>query len=176
MVLIFILLQSFNFFSDDQSIDLLSKYERAVQKELKAYQNADLGKLSKVDYRLGELYSFQSEDKKKLFVLIQEVAACKLGGCSTFTEANDGLASEYFDVMVILNDELEIKKIKILDYFSDYGYEINSKRYLKKFVGKKACLFQKDQDNIDAISGATISSYALEGILGQLCFLDTMVK
>ncbi|MBT8233664.1 MAG: FMN-binding protein [Bacteroidia bacterium] len=102
-------------------------------------------------------------------ILIAEVAACNLGGCSSFENVKKDKNSEYFDLLLILNKEEEIVTIKILDYFSDYGYEITSKNYLKKYLGKQPCDFKNEIDGIDAISGATISSYALEGMISTMC-------
>ncbi len=62
-----------------------------------------------------------------------------------------------FDYLVLLNPKLEIVNIKILIYREEHGNEISSKRWLKQFFklsfNDNAIL----QDNIDGISGATIS-------------------
>ena len=62
-----------------------------------------------------------------------------------------------YDYLIILDENLKIKKSKILVYREDYGGEIASKRWLKQFIGKSSLdsfLYSKD---ISAISGATIS-------------------
>jgi len=159
-----------------QSIDppLISKYSKEVRKAIKK-------EFGLTDYQLvpesnSKLTSLKNGESLTGYLFVSEVAACHLGGCVPNYDASSelidnevSLGSEYFDVLVVLTPEKEIKKIKILNYFSDYGYEVTSKNYLKKFQGKTVCDFYSGSDEIDAISGATISSMALEGILGELC-------
>jgi Na+-translocating ferredoxin:NAD+ oxidoreductase RnfG subunit len=69
--------------------------------------------------------------------------------------------TDYFDYVVIFDNEMIIKKIKILSYREDYGGEISSKRWLKQFndLSKDdSVVYQKD---IKAISGATISARSM---------------
>ena len=61
--------------------------------------------------------------------------------------------------MVILNKDLSIKKVDILVYGS-YGGEICSKVFLKQFHGKTSQSKIKIGDDIQGISGATISCRA----------------
>ena len=75
---------------------------------------------------------------------------------------------DYFDYLVLLDKDLIILKTKILVYREDYGGEIGSKRWLKKFIGKT----QNDEltygDNIAAISGATISVQVMTNAMNNL--------
>jgi len=153
----------------------LDKYSKEVRKSIKKEFGLTDYILTK-DNTNPNLSTLRSGDDITGYVLVSEVAACHLGGCvPSFDTSADlvkkevSLGSEYFDVLVILSPEKEIRKIKILNYFSDYGYEVTSKNYLKKFQSKSVCDFSNGRDGIDAISGATISSMALEGILGELC-------
>lgn len=73
-----------------------------------------------------------------------------------------------FDYLVIFDNELIIKKIKILAYREDYGGEIGSKRWLKQFndLSKEDTLvYGKD---IKAISGATISARSMTIAINEL--------
>ena len=65
-----------------------------------------------------------------------------------------------FDYMVILNKDLSIKKVDILVYREAYGGEICSKVFLKQFHGKTSQSKIKIGDDIQGISGATISCRA----------------
>lgn len=62
-----------------------------------------------------------------------------------------------FDYVVILDASYKIIQVKVLIYREEHGDEITSKRWLKQFFG----LTPKDRavlgENIDGISGATIS-------------------
>jgi len=153
-----------------------------VEKYAKAIKKAVKKEFGLTDYRLVKDENNKSlsglivDGKLEGYILASEVAACHLGGCApsynttaAHLEKELALGSEYFDVLVLLTPEKLIKKIKILNYFSDYGYEVTSKNYLNKFQSKSVCAFASSEDGIDAISGATISSMALEGILGDLC-------
>lgn len=68
---------------------------------------------------------------------------------------------DYFDYLVLFNDNLEIISVKILNYREDYGYEISSLWWLSQFIGKKEGKLMKYDDDIDALSGATISAQSL---------------
>jgi len=151
--------------------ELYEKYEKTIHKVISKTFDAQDSNISFVEipYELGCLKKVKKNSEDIGYLFISEVAACNLGGCNSFEKIKESASSEYFDLLLILDNQKNIKQIKILDYFSDYGYEITSKRYLKKFKGKNICTFSNQNDDIDAISGATISSYALEGSLDLLC-------
>lgn len=151
------------------SPNLLDKYEKPVSKEIKKKLSLASYEFEKLDFIDGELYAIREDNKPVAYIFLSEVAACNIGGCPTYKAVEQDASSEYFDMMTILDIDSKIISIKILDYFSDYGYEITSKKYLRKFKGYKVCTISEEEDEIDAISGATISSYALEAKLGQLC-------
>lgn len=62
-----------------------------------------------------------------------------------------------FDYLVVFNEKLEVVKSKVLIYREEYGGEIGSTRWLKQFLGKTGKDRVKYNENIDVISGATIS-------------------
>ncbi len=165
---LFFILSFVTISSDFSEGPLLSKYLKKSHKVVTKHLGAEIQEIKRVEDRYAERYII-NQGAEKLELILAEVAACKLGGCATFAKVSDELASEYFDLLIILDANNKILDLKILDYFSDYGYEVNSKRYLKKFIGKSPCIFENGNDNIDAISGATISSMALEGTLSLLC-------
>ena len=68
---------------------------------------------------------------------------------------------DFFDYMIIYNLDLSIKTIQVLAYREDYGGEIASNRWLKQFIGKKSVDEMKFGDDIQGISGATISARSL---------------
>lgn len=73
-----------------------------------------------------------------------------------------------FDYVVIFDDQLIIKRIKILAYREDYGGEISSKRWLKQFDGFSKADELKYGSDIKAISGATISAKSMTGAVNDL--------
>jgi len=143
---------------------LLSQYKAKVHKKLfksfETTQNISLTSLETKETTL-ELYQVKSQFKKIGYLALREVKACSLNGCSSGDRKINNLASEYYDIAVLLDQELNISQIVVLDYFSDYGYEISSKRYLKQYQGKNLSDFSLNTPMVDGISGATISYDAL---------------
>lgn len=76
--------------------------------------------------------------------------------------------TDKFDYLVLLDKNLIILKAKVLVYREDYGGEIGSKRWLKQFIGKNQNDELKYQDNIVAISGATISVRSMTNAVNDL--------
>ena len=68
-----------------------------------------------------------------------------------------------FDYMVLLDKNNTIKLVKVLVYREDYGGEIASKRWLKRWVG-----INQRVTHIDGISGATISVNSLKHSINKL--------
>jgi len=82
-----------------------------------------------------------------------------------------------FDYAVIYDRHIRIKNVKILAYRENQGGEIGSKRWLKQFIGKKANDPIALYNDIQGISGATISCVsATEGVGEITRFLARIVK
>ena len=75
---------------------------------------------------------------------------------------------DYFDYLAIFNPDHSIRHIEILEYRSEYGYEISNKRWLSQFEGRMGCDLVYGED-IDAISGATYSASSITEDVGILC-------
>jgi hypothetical protein len=147
---------------------LFEMYDKQVQKALSKGFEAPALTLRDLDNSSEEIKAIYSEQGLEGYVMLSSVSACSLSGCSV-PASNKDQQYEYFDLLVLTDAEHVIRQLSILSYFSDYGYEITSRRYLKSFRGLNVCDFSKKMDGIDAISGATISSNALEGRLVRLC-------
>lgn len=119
-----------------------------------------------------ELESFELE----LIPVSSEVdaqTAIALDGEQLFRVAQEGTLVGYaylgqapsmkdiFDYVVLFDPDLSIKKSKVLIYRENYGRQIGSQRWLKQFIGKKSGDPLTYGDNIDAISGATISAKSM---------------
>jgi hypothetical protein len=89
---------------------------------------------------------------------------CRIGGCPA--PSNPNVQSyETFDYIVVYDAELNIKKVDIANYGGDYGYEICNPRWLSQFIGMNQGF--KLNDNIDGISGATVSAqYLIDDLNG----------
>lgn len=62
-----------------------------------------------------------------------------------------------FDIAIFYDTTFSIKSMKVLAYREDHGGEVGSKRWLKQFCGKNASDPLTLNDDIQGISGATIS-------------------
>jgi Na+-translocating ferredoxin:NAD+ oxidoreductase RnfG subunit len=76
--------------------------------------------------------------------------------------------TDQFDYLILLDNNLVVLKAKVLVYREDYGGEIGSTRWLKQFIGKTQNDELKYQDNIVAISGATISVRSMTTAVNDL--------
>ena len=76
--------------------------------------------------------------------------------------------TDHFDYLILLDKNLTILKAKVIAYREDYGGEIGSKRWLKQFMGKTHNDELKYQENIVAISGATISVRSMTNAVNDL--------
>lgn len=66
-----------------------------------------------------------------------------------------------YDYMIVYQLDLSILKVKLLVYREEYGGEIGSDRWLKQFIGKADPNKMKFGDDIQNISGATISAQSI---------------
>ena len=66
-----------------------------------------------------------------------------------------------FDYLILFEPDLKIKKAKVLIYREDYGRQIGSQRWLKKFLGRAAGEQLEYGQDVDAITGATISAKSM---------------
>jgi Na+-translocating ferredoxin:NAD+ oxidoreductase RnfG subunit len=103
----------------------------------------------------------KSTDKIINHLYIGRVNSCRAGGCSIDQELIDNETSEYFDYYILFNLDCKISKVRIYNYQASHGQEVTSKNWLKQFIGFDDKSTLKVGKNVDAISGATISVYAI---------------
>ncbi|MCB0372182.1 MAG: FMN-binding protein [Muricauda sp.] len=96
-----------------------------------------------------------------------------LGGENLFKIESDGTFLGYvyvgnapslkktFDYVVLLTPDLAVKKSKILIYREDHGRQVGSQRWLKQFIGRKSGEKLIYGEDIDGISGATVSAKSM---------------
>ena len=149
-------------------------YEKKINKELKKmWSDEEITKelITLPDsLSLGKnnhLFYLKSNDSIIGLLNINKVNACKIGGCTKPGPLSLGRYDHFF-YMTIFDVNHKILKVKVLDYQSEYGYEICGKNWLKQFIGKKGCEISYGND-IDAISGATVSGNAIVSDVQLLC-------
>ncbi|NOR87463.1 MAG: FMN-binding protein [Bacteroidales bacterium] len=107
---------------------------------------------------------------KKALMVITIANGCRIGGCDV--ELEEGDEFEQFFLYTLFNEEGELIDIKILDYQSEYGYEVTSKWWLKQFTKKWGQYFEYSK-NIDAVSGATVS---VKSMIREMNLLQEVMK
>ena len=95
------------------------------------------------------------------YLYVGRVNCCRAGGCSRTSNMSFSGHSEFFDYFIVFGNDKTVRKVKVFNYQATHGYEITSKGWLKQFIGYKADDQLEVEKNIDAISGATVSVYAI---------------
>ena len=101
-----------------------------------------------------------------VYMVITIANGCRLGGCDL--EHGKKEEFEQFFIYSLFNQQAELIEVRILDYPSEHGYEINSRWWLKQFVKKKSDERYSYAKNIDGISGATTS---IKSMIKEMNFL-----
>jgi len=73
-----------------------------------------------------------------------------------------------FTFMVFLSYDLNVLLVRVLDYNEIHGVEITNKGWLSQFIGFNPESQIQYQGNVDAISGATISSKSITVAIREL--------
>lgn len=142
---------------------------RPVLKELNSQFGKDgfklidksLNKQSKPGERFYKIET-PGEAAVKGYLHFGRVKTCRAGGCSSpENPSSNEFDSEYFDYFIVYNPDFSIETVKVYNYQASYGHEISARGWLKQFEGFAGKSSLEVGKNIDAISGATISVYAI---------------
>lgn len=144
-----VLIISFALLISLETPSIYSVTKKRADKVLSKYWQDEEYNLSRVKLtgpELPEIYSVQQGNSKPFaFVLFAEA----MGKVDTFT------------YLIIFTPDGIIEKISVLLYRENYGGEIGSKRFLRQFNGKSNGMNMEYNQDIDGISGATISVQAI---------------
>lgn len=91
------------------------------------------------------------------YVYVGRVKTCRAGGCSINTNDVNDVQSEYFDYFILYDVSCSIQLVKIYNYQATHGQEVTASNWLRQFKsynGRRELIVGQ---NVDAISGATIS-------------------
>ena len=94
------------------------------------------------------------------YIYVGRVNSCRAGGCSTNDNPHDS-STEYFDYYILFDTSKTVQRVKVFNYQATHGHEITANGWLKQFIGYDGSEPLQVDKNIDAISGATISVYAI---------------
>ena len=118
-----------------------------------------------------DLFAIHLADSLTGYAMVSRALGCRIGGCDK-PDPTDTVAFEEFYYMTSFNPDKTIKQVRILEYTSNYGYQIANKGWLKQFT--KARAFEVGR-NIDGISGATISVESItKGVNQQIAIIDRL--
>jgi hypothetical protein len=118
-----------------------------------------------LDATISQLHEIQSDNEVLGYACYTSAFGCRIGGCAAPGSPNvDGY--EAFDYIVIYDKDMSILKVDIANYGGQYGYEICRKNWLAQFIGQTMGF--RLEDNIDGISGATVSASYLIDDLNQV--------
>lgn len=157
VILIFLLLGSLNSYS---------QISKKADREIKKVFSIEKYELSKaVDQKIED---FLSKRLLKISNDCNKIGYAYLGTAPSQTK--------YFDYLVLFDQNLVIKSIKILVYREDYGGEIGSKNWLSQFLGKTIVDRFIYRKNIAAISGATISVNSITEAVNDILSYLTQLK
>ncbi|WP_209319884.1 FMN-binding protein [Ancylomarina longa] len=139
------------------TVTIASDYPKSIQKKIdKALKSAfDTDQVIMEELDISNFDSLNKENVVRNIKLSKLKSGKDIIGVAAFASSKGKF--DYFDYLVLFDQDLQIRKIAVLIYRSTYGGEIMAKYWLKQFEGKKngeGMVFEKD---IDSISGATIS-------------------
>jgi Na+-translocating ferredoxin:NAD+ oxidoreductase RnfG subunit len=117
-------------------------------KEMK-YQEVAIGDSLAINHQIFEV---KTNDNLSGYSMITRALGCQTGGCDKPNK--DTISFEEFFFLTAFDKQKNIKKVRVLEYTSDHGYQIANKGWLKQF--ERDSPFEVGR-NIDGISGATIS-------------------
>lgn len=84
---------------------------------------------------------------------------------------------EFIQWVLALNADGGVRQIEILDYRETYGYEIRDAKWRAQFYGKRPGAKLKLGDDIQNISGATLSCrHITDGVKRLLSFYEIVLK
>lgn len=117
-------------------------------------------------------FGIEQEGKTTSYVLVNRVESCRAGGCDASLPF-DQQPFEFFDYYMVLSSQGEVLLVRIYNYQATRGHEVMSKGWLKQFVGVLPHQKLEVGEDIQAISGATISSKAIAADIAlQTSYLD----
>jgi len=103
-----------------------------------------------------------NSEYSQYYLYIGRVNSCRAGGCSSSSgQPIENPEYEYFDYFILFDTAATVRMVKVFNYEATHGQEITARGWLKQFSGYSVSKSLEVGKNIDAISGATVSVYAI---------------
>lgn len=109
----------------------------------------------------GKFFNILSDGGENITVYVGRVNSCRSGGCSNPWLSGNDIESEYFDYFILFDSAKKVKLVRVFNYAATHGQEVAVKKWLGQFAGYNGNSPLRVGKEIDAISGATISVYAI---------------
>ena len=165
---------------EGEQVDIPKNFEKSVNRKLTKHFNSENITLTKSRELMNSAtksntpyYSVLNEKDELLAYFVFNITdACSFGGCSISKEPKS--SSVFHDKIyyyVLLNTDFTVNDIRVLEHESSYGMQIGTRYWLKQFFNTSPGNY-KLNENIDGISGATVSVQAMIDDLNGL----TIVK
>jgi hypothetical protein len=184
--IILYLLSGFLLTGNPTPLEIFPDFEKKIQKLAdKQWKNItvkikeiNLGETSRRVLEGRKIYALTTGDSTLGFVVVNKALGCHVGGCDSPTSSlEESIDNSYekFYYAVLYNVNFNIEEVKVLQYDSDFGYEICGKRWLRQFKGHKGCELQYEKQ-IDGITGATVSVKSITSDINNLCWIIDDLK
>jgi Na+-translocating ferredoxin:NAD+ oxidoreductase RnfG subunit len=138
---------------------------KALQKEgitdISGIEEVILSDLDITSNHINGKYFLTNNISHYQYIYVGRVNSCRAGGCSITNDISENGISEYFDYFILFDANKTVQKVKVFNYQATHGHEITAKSWLKQFIGYNGSVQLQVNKNIDALSGATISVYAI---------------
>lgn len=102
-----------------------------------------------------------ANNKQYTYVYIGRVNSCRAGGCGADSNAQADFNSEYFDYFIIYDQNKAVRLVRVFNYQATHGHEVAARGWLKQFTGYTGEKKLEVNKDVDGISGATVSVYAI---------------
>lgn len=152
--------------------EIIDYRPKSLVKELKKFDVQELSELeelkipdsiAKKNQFNGKFFLIREDDHGRgvKYLYMGRVNSCRAGGCSIAGGPLADLDQEYFDYFIMYDAGVRVKLVRVYDYQATHGQEVTVRGWLKQFSGYDGRANLQVGKEIDAISGATISVYAI---------------
>lgn len=152
--------QSYNI--EHQNKILIRTLSKSFDIEQPDFKKLKLSNSLKEKYDVkGELFKVTKSGNSHLYIYSGRVFSCRTGGCSAPNPMSNNHDGEYFDYFAIFDQQGNVTSVRVFNYQATHGQGVTAKGWLRQFTKLAANETPTVNKNIDGISGATISTYAI---------------
>lgn len=138
-----------------------SRISKTVKKRM-GINNCQLSRIEYItdSFSQSNVFLVHSDSNVIGYVYLSRVSSCRKGGCTAQYDT-EVVEFEYFDYYLLTDSKGSIISVKIFNYQATHGHQVMSRGWLKQFIGYNGSRSLEYGNDIQAISGATISATTL---------------